>query len=108
VVDRRPAEPAFLDRIFGFGCGTQHLIRDREQQVAVLGKRPLGNAHCGRRHRSEKPWLVSPRALLKRDRSFSIAIIFVSSTTAGTPSAAVSSATISSVTAGGDTVMASA
>src|SRR5690606_38278761 len=103
-----PAQPALLHDVLGVRRGAEHLVRDREQQVAVLREHGRRIRHAGSAHRSEKPWLVRPSALLKRDRSFSIATIIVSSTTAGTPSTLLSRATISSVTVGGVAVIASA
>ena len=63
---------------------------------------------AGISQRSLNPWLVSPRALLNRDRTFSTATIMVSSTSCASSSCRRSAATISSVTAGGVAVTASA
>ena len=62
----------------------------------------------GSSHTSEYPWLSSPAAELKRERMFSSATIWVSSTTAGAPSCSIRWAVISSVTVSGVVLIASA
>ena len=57
---------------------------------------------------SENPCACRPAAELNRARSFSIAIIIVSSTTASSPRCSMSEATISSVTVSGVVYIASA
>ena len=63
---------------------------------------------AGISQRSLKPWLVSPSELLNRDRTFSTATIMVSSTSSASSSSRRRPVTISSVTAGGVAVTASA
>src|SRR6185437_12677746 len=116
-VGRRPAQPRVLDDVLGVGDAAEHLVRDAEEQPPVPVERRL---LARRRHRtactraagisqrSLKPWLVSPSAPLNRERRFSTAIIMVSSTSAASSRCSRSPATISSVTAGGVAVAASA
>ena len=113
VVDVGPAQPRVLDDVVGVRGAAEQLVGDGEEQraevVEHLRRRVLLVRHVRRSsQRSLKPWLVRPRALLKRDRSFSTATIMVSSTNAALPICARRASAISSVTSGGVTVIASA
>ena len=85
-VGRRPAQPGVLDDVLGVGDAAEHLVGHAEQQppVPVEGGVVGGASRraAGISQRSLKPWLVRPRALLNRDRTFSTATIMVSSTSA--------------------------
>jgi len=113
AVDAGPPQPGLLDDVLGVGGGAEHLVGDGEEQVAVGDERVVGHAAAGRgsgfrSQAAEKPWDVTPSAMLERAYMFASATYAVSSTSAGAPSRSSSRADNSSVTVSGVCDIASA